>query len=233
MELSPYYEKKIECLCCKKTFPTYKVRSKSIKIDHTDTDFCPIYSDSTVNALFYNIFVCEHCGFSFTEDFSKYFAPGTREDIEEQITKKWVPRSFNGERTIHQAIESYKLAFVSGTLKKEKAVSLAGIALRIGWLYRSLENIKQERRFIKFARDQYIESFSTEDYKGTQMSDTRIMYMIAELSRRIGDLDDATRFFSKVIESQRTDGGETKLVDLAKEQWQLVREQRDKEKSAI
>lgn len=233
MEVSPYYEKKVDCLCCKKTFPTYKVRSKSIKVDHTDTDFCPIYSDSNVNALFYNIFVCEHCGFSFTEDFSKYFAPGTREVIEEQITKKWVPRSFNGERTIDQAIESYKLAFVSGMLKKEKAVSLAGLALRIGWLYRSLKNEEQENRFIKIARDQYIESFSTEDYKGTQMSDTRIMYMIAELSRRIGDLDDATRFFSKVIESQRIDGGETKLVDLAKEQWQLVREQREKERSAI
>ncbi|MFP3918552.1 DUF2225 domain-containing protein [Lysinibacillus telephonicus] len=232
MEVSPYYEKKVDCLCCKKTFPTYKVRSKSIKVDHTDTDFCPIYSDSNVNALFYNIFVCEHCGFSFTEDFSKYFAPGTREVIEEQITKKWVPRSFNGERTIDQAIESYKLAFVSGMLKKEKAVSLAGLALRIGWLYRSLKN-EQENRFIKIARDQYIESFSTEDYKGTQMSDTRIMYMIAELSRRIGDLDDATRFFSKVIESQRIDGGEAKLVDLAKEQWQLVREQREKERSAI
>ncbi|WP_346234739.1 DUF2225 domain-containing protein [Lysinibacillus telephonicus] len=233
MEVSPYYEKKVDCLCCKKTFPTYKVRSKSIKVDHTDTDFCPIYSDSNVNALFYNIFVCEHCGFSFTEDFSKYFAPGTREVIEEQITKKWVPRSFNGERTIDQAIESYKLAFVSGMLKKEKAVSLAGLALRIGWLYRSLKNEEQENRFIKIARDQYIESFSTEDYKGTQMSDTRIMYMIAELSRRIGDLDDATRFFSKVIESQRIDGGEAKLVDLAKEQWQLVREQREKERSAI
>ncbi|WP_421662592.1 DUF2225 domain-containing protein [Lysinibacillus telephonicus] len=233
MEISPYYEKKVDCLCCKKTFPTYKVRSKSIKVDHTDTDFCPIYSDSNVNALFYNIFVCEHCGFSFTEDFSKYFAPGTREVIEEQITKKWVPRSFNGERTIDQAIESYKLAFVSGMLKKEKAVSLAGLALRIGWLYRSLKNEEQENRFIKIARDQYIESFSTEDYKGTQMSDTRIMYMIAELSRRIGDLDDATRFFSKVIESQRIDGGEAKLVDLAKEQWQLVREQREKERSAI
>lgn len=233
MELSPYYEKKVECLCCKKSFPTFKVRSKFIKIDHTDTDFCPIYSDSTVNALYYNIFVCEHCGFSFTEDFSKYFAPGTREMIEEQISKKWVPRSFNGERTISQAIEAYKLAFVCGTLKKEKAVSLAGIALRIGWLYRSIEKAEQENRFIKMARDQYIESFSTEDYKGTQMSDTRIMYMIAELSRRIGDKDSTTRFFSKVIESQRVDGGEAKLIDMAKQQWQLVREERENEKPAI
>ena len=46
------------------------------------------------------------------------------------------------------------------------------------------------------------------------------MYMIAELSRRIGDLENATRFFSKVIENQRY-WWEAKLMEMAKEQWQL------------
>lgn len=225
-EISPFYEKQVECINCKKTFPTLKVRSKFIKVDHTDTDFRPIYSDSNVNALFYNVFVCEHCGFSFTEDFTKYFAPGIREAIEEQITKKWKPHSFRGERTIEQALQAYQLALVCGNLKKEKFVALAGLALRIGWLYRSLNKTTQELRFLEIARDFYLESFSTEDYAGTGMSGTRVMYMVAELSRRIGDMENATRFFSKVLESQRT-GGEPKLVDMAKEQWQLIREQRE------
>lgn len=227
MEISPFYEKKIECLHCKKTFPTLKVRSKFIKVDHTDSDFRPIYSDSDINALFYNVFVCEHCGFSFTEDFSKYFAPGVKETINEQITNRWVPHNFNGERTITQAIEAYKLALVCGTIKKEKNISLAGLALRIGWLYRSLNDEEQEKRFLTMARDQYLDSFSNEDYAGTQMSATRVMYMIAELSRRIGDLDNSTRFFSKVIEHQHV-GGEAKLIEMAKEQWQFVREEREK-----
>ncbi|SOC12985.1 hypothetical protein SAMN05880501_10784 [Ureibacillus xyleni] len=227
MEVSPFYEKKIECLCCKKTFSTFKIRTKSIKVEHTDTDFCPTYSDSAVNALYYNVFVCEHCGFSFTEDFTKYFAPGIRESIHEEISSKWVPRSFCGERSVVVAIESYKLAYVCGVYKKEKSVSLAGLALRIAWLYRSLKNEEQEQRFIKMARDHYLTSFSTEDYAGTQMSGTRVMYMVAELSRRIGDLDNATRFFSKVIENQRV-GGEAKLIEMAKEQWQIVKEEREK-----
>ncbi len=229
MEISPFYEKQIECIHCKKKFPSYKVRSKFIKIDHTETDFRPIYSDSNVNALFYNVFVCEHCGFSFTEDFSKYFAPGVREEIQEQITKKWVHHNFNGERSISQAIQAYKLALLCGTMKKEKFVSLAGLALRLAWIYRSLENEEQENRFLKMARDYYIESFSVEDYEGTQMSSVRIMYMIAELSRRLNDLENATRFFSKVIEKQSI-GGEAKLIDMAKEQWQLVREEREKQR---
>ena len=54
---------------------------------------------------------------------------------------------------------------------------------------------------MKLARDYYMESYSTEDYSSTQMSAVRIMYMIAELSRRIGDIENATRF-SRVIENK-------------------------------
>ena len=58
------------------------------------------------------------------------------------------------------------------------------------------------------------------------MSHTRILYMVAELSRRMGDFENATRFFSKIIENQRN-GGEVKIIEMAKAQWQLVREERD------
>ncbi len=227
MEITPFYEIQIECIHCKNKFPSFKVRTKFIKINHTESDFRPIYSDSNVNAFFYNVFVCEHCGFSFTEDFTKYFAPGVQGEIQKQITHKWVPHDFNGERTISQALQTYKLGLLSGTIKKEKFVTLAGLALRLAWIYRSLENTEQENRFLKMARDYYIESFSVEDYTGTQMTSLRIMYIIAELSFRINDLENATRFFSKVIEKQSI-GGEAKLIDMAKEQWQLVRNEREK-----
>lgn len=230
MEISPYYEKKIQCLNCKKEFPTLKVRSKFIKVDHTETDFQPIYADD-VNALYYNVFVCEHCGFSFTEDFTKYFAPGVQDMIKTQITEKWVHHDFKGERTIFQAIQAYKLAFLCGTIKKEKFVATAGLTLRLAWLYRSLKNEGQEQRFMKMSRDFYMESYSNEDYSATQMSDVRIMYMIAELSRRIGDIENATRFFSKVIEKQST-GGEAKIIDMAKEQWTLIRVEKEKSRQA-
>ncbi|MEK4627515.1 MAG: DUF2225 domain-containing protein [Solibacillus sp.] len=227
MEISPFYEKNVDCLHCKKSFPTLKVRTKAIKVDDTESDFQPIYADNHINALYYNVFVCQHCGFSFTEDFNKYFAPGVKEQIDANVCEKWIPHSFKNERTVFDAIQAYKLAFLCATLKKEKYVITSGLALRLAWLYRSLKNEGQEQRFLKVARDHYLESFSTEDYATTQMSGVRIMYMIAELSRRLNDYENATRFFSRVIESQRV-GGEAKLVDMAREQWTLVRDAKEK-----
>ncbi len=222
MEVSPFYEKKIECLHCKTAFPTLKVRSKNSRVAKYDTDFQPIYEENQISALYYNVFVCEHCGFSFTEDFSKYFATGVAEEIHNQISRKWVPHNFKGERTVSQAIQALKLAFLCATIKKEKYIITAGLLIRLAWIYRSLNNESQEKRFMEMARNHYTESYSTEDYKSTQMSDARVMYMIAELSRRLEDYETATRFFSRVIESQRS-GGEAKLLEMAKEQWNLIR----------
>ena len=59
------------------------------------------------------------------------------------------------------------------------------------------------------------------------MSELRIIYMIAELSRRLGDREQATRFFSKAIEKQSSTV-EPKLIEMAKEQWQLMREEKEK-----
>lgn len=227
MEVTPYYQKQIDCLHCNKKFNTTKVRSKFVKVEKQESDFQPVYANKEINPILYNVFVCEHCGFSFTEDFTKYFAPGIKEDIQSKISSNWNPHSFGEERTVEEAISAYKLAFLSGTIKKEKYVATAGLALRTAWLYRNVQNIEQEKRFVTIARDHYSSSYSNEDYSGTQMSEVRIIYMVAELSRRIGDREQATRFFSRVIEKQST-SIEPKLIELAKEQWQLMREENEK-----
>lgn len=228
MEITPYYQKDIECLHCKKKFKTTKVRSKFIKVVGHESDFQPIYQNKEINPLLYNIFVCEHCGFSFTEDFTKYFAPGVKEIIQQEVASKWAPHSFGNERTIQEGIMAYKLGIHCGALKKEKFVNLAGLALRTAWLYRIQTNELQEKRFIEIARDRYADSYSNDDYSGTQMSEIRVTYLIAELSRRIGDIEFATRYFSKVIEKQST-SVEPKIIEMAKERWQEIRESKEKE----
>lgn len=221
MENNPYYEKQIDCIHCKKKFKSLKVRTKFVKVKETESDFRPIY-ENEINPLLYNVFVCEHCGFSFTSDFTKYFAPGTKEIIDKNITAHWKTHSFSGERSISDALQAYKLALVCGNMKKEKHISLAGLALRTAWLYRSTGNEEQEKRFMEIARDQYISSYSIGDYAETTMTEIRVMYLIAELSRRIGDKEQAIRHFSKVIEKQKT-SNEVKIIELAKEQWQQMR----------
>lgn len=221
MELSPYYEKQIDCIHCKKKFKSLKVRTNFVKVKETESDFHPIY-ENDVNPLLYNVFVCENCGFSFTEDFTKYFAPGVKEVIEEKITSHWIPHSFSGERLISDALQAYKLALVCGDLKNEKHIALAGLALRTAWLYRLMGNKEQEKRFMEISREQYINAYSNEDYMGTSMTEIRVIYLIAELSRRIGDREQAIRYFSRVIEKQPS-SNESKIIEMAKDQWQEMR----------
>ena len=224
VEISPFYEKKMQCLLCKEHFPTTKIRSRQVRVIDHDSDFRPIYIDKEINPIFYNVAVCPHCGFAFTDDFAPYFAPGTKETIAKNITSKWHSRSFGGERTNKQAVEAYKLAYLSAIFKKEKHLTMAGMMLRIAWIYREEENRSKEIRYLETSRDLYIEAFSEGDYIGTQMSETRVQYIIAELSWRINDRAEAIRNFSRVIETQKR-STEPKVIQMAKDRWQEIRDE--------
>lgn len=222
-QIEPLYDKKCECINCQKAFTTKKVRTRFIKVSSFDSDFCPTYESNENNPIFYHVQVCPHCGFSFTEDFNPYFPPGAKEVIMDKVCNQWVPRNFGEARTVTDAIKTYKLAAYCGTLKKEKHINLAGLYMRIAWLYRSLNDDEQEKRFMKLATHEYQESYVADDYRGTQVSEIRLFYLIAELSRRNSLIEQATKYFSKVIEKQKNTT-ETKIVEMAREGWYEIRE---------
>src|SRR5690606_10315450 len=136
-------------------FTTTKIRSRFVRVTKHDSDFKPIYTDSSVNPILYNVSVCPNCGFAYTDEFSSYFAPGVKEEIAQKITSLWSGRSFGEERTIEEAIEAYKLAYVSANLKKEKSLTMAGITLRIAWLYDDIEDFVSGNRFRTVSRNLY------------------------------------------------------------------------------
>lgn len=224
-QLEPLYDKKYNCTMCEHPFTTKKVRSRFVKVLSYDTDFAPLYAEESVNPNLYHVSVCPGCGFSFTDEFSTYFPPGSKKGISDKICSKWVPHDFGIERTIQEAMNTLKLGAYCSLLKKEKHIVTAGLYIRLAWLYRlQQEKEKQEIRFLKLALAEYTESFSTGDYKGTQVSELRLMYLIADLSRRTGNSQDAVRFFSRVIEKQRQ-SVEPQIIQMAKDRWQEMREE--------
>lgn len=117
--LSPLYEKQETCHLCERTFSSMKLRNRFVKLSGQDTDLKPIYEDPAMNPLLYNVKVCPHCGYSFTDDFSKSFPPRAKEILKDKISSNWVSQDYGNKRTVYQAINSYKLAFYSGFLKKK------------------------------------------------------------------------------------------------------------------
>lgn len=231
-ELLPLYDKKFECLMCKKAFTSKKVRSRFVKVINYDTDFCPTYASEDANPLLYYVKVCPHCGFSFSDDFQPYFAPGTKEIIQEKVCNQWVPQDFGNERTVSTALQTFKLAAYCGTLKKEKHINISGLYMRLAWLYRGLENRTQERRFTNLALQEYMDSYMSDDYRGTQVTEVRMLYLIGELSRKTDKIDQAIKYFSKVIEKQKSTT-EATTVELAKERWYEIREMQKQEKDSL
>lgn len=224
VDIPPLYDKKYNCMLCKEPFTTKKIRSRFIKVKKYDTDFCPTYASEENNPMLYYINVCPHCGFSFSDDFNPYFAPGTVETIIRKVCEKWVPSTiYSKERDILTAIKTLKLSSYCATLKKEKHIVIAGIYMRIAWLYRNMENEEQEKRFMKLGLNEYIESYTADDFQSKQISDVRVLYMIGELSRRIGDIDQAIKYFSKVIEKQNSTI-DVQVIDWARERWHEIRE---------
>lgn len=57
-ELQPLFSRNLQCPLCHEKFTSMKVRSKCIKVEKYDTDFCPIYTEDSINGLLYNILVC-------------------------------------------------------------------------------------------------------------------------------------------------------------------------------
>ncbi|WP_100332151.1 DUF2225 domain-containing protein [Bacillus xiapuensis] len=222
--ISPFYQKQENCPLCGQVFHSTKMRTRFVKVADHESDLKPIYKQSGLNPLFYNVKVCCHCGYSFTDDFSPYFAPGVREELKQKISANWTPQDYGKERDAQMAINSYKLALYSGVIKREKHLTLAGLALRIAWIYRDLQNSGQEQRFLRLAAKQYEEAYSKEDLTATAMSDVKVLYLIAELNRRTHHIETAVFYFSKVIEKQRM-ANDKKIIEMAKDRWYELREE--------
>ncbi|MBA2871494.1 hypothetical protein HNQ85_001764 [Anoxybacillus calidus] len=222
--LEPLYDRKIKCLVCKNVYTTKKIRSRFIRAIQHDTDFCSYYHPEELNPLFYYVSVCPHCGFSATEEFSTYFPPSTLETIQKKICEPWSGFDYGGQRTFQEAVNTYKLGIYSATLKREKHIAMAGLYMRLAWLYRTYQIIDQEERFMRLALQEYISSYSEEDFIYTHMSEVRLLYLIGELNRRLGNDKEAILYFSKVI-AKRKETIERRIAEMAYERWQEIREQ--------
>lgn len=192
------YDKTIICPVCNNTFKTKRVKSSKVKVKKIHPDFYTEYNGENPN--YYSINVCPHCGFSgFEKEFEK-ISPLSRERVIEKISANWKSRDFGQCRTIDQAIESYKLAFLSCSLTGCGNSTLAKITLRLMWLSRELGDKESESRYRNSSLNYFIKSYEEDRFDEETKSELlQIMFMIAELSRQCELYQDAIKWFSLLV----------------------------------
>ncbi len=222
-EVGELYEKKVECKVCGREFKTNKVRISKMRLVKRDSDFLNYYEGE--NPVKYSVFVCPHCGYAAMESKFNNINFAGREIIKKEITPKWNKRKFNGKRDIGTSIEAYKLALYNGELLDYDKLDLGNICIRIGWLYRikGEEYHDEEIRFISYARDLYKEAYYKEYLENSSMDEVTLAYLVGELSRRLGENENALNWFNTVLTNPDIKDN-SMLEKMAREQWIIAKE---------
>lgn len=219
MKLDPLYESQIQCICCETPFVTSRVRSSFKKASAMDADFCGYYKDG-INPDYYVVRVCPYCGFASSENGADRLSEKQKKLYYEKIGVNWNGQSYGGERDLQQALACYKLALISAQVIGEKDRLIAGLLHHIAWLYRYEKDEVEEQRFLRFALEAYIRVYESEE---GSVNNARLMFLIGELNRRLGEDNEAVRWFSRVINDKSI--MDAAMIQASRAQWQLLREE--------
>ena len=219
------YNKEVTCPVCSKKINVTKVKSKGSKVSKRDTDFCVFYEG--INPLFYDVWVCENCGYAAQSERFEEIPTKDAKLILQKLTPRWNKRSFAGERSIDTAIETFKLLLFNLQLRGAKSSEYARACIRIAWLYR-MKNDEKEQEFLIFALKHYTDTYEKENFPVDKLDEYTCLYIIGELNRRAGKYEEAVKWLSRLMSSPdaRKNPG---LIDTARDQFQLVKDQLGKQ----
>lgn len=223
---SHLYDKQITCPVCESNFKARSVKTSSYRVIKHDSDFFIRYA--LINPYFYDVFICNSCGYSaMKNDFSR-IRNYQVDAIKEKITSKWNGRNYPDIYDINIAIERYKLSLLNYFVMEAKSSKKAMNCLKLAWMYRLMEDQSNELIFLKQALDGFNEAYFNEDFPIYGMDKFTCMYLIGELNRRIGNNSDALSWFSSVITTQ---GVPQKVKDRARDQKDLIKEDENNKSS--
>lgn len=214
-----FYQMQVECLYCEKNFETTKVKSSKAKVVKRDSDFCIHYDGP--NPLFYDIFLCPHCGFAFYNSYRK-LSDANKKKLKELYISKVSIKDMGGVRTIDEAIHAFKLALLTSSIINERKFVTANLALKLGWLYRMLGNEEQELRFLTLALDDYVYMMANENIEQEGVDEDKLMYLMADLNARLDRYVEARRLFSYLMTEKKVS---PKYKTLAIDRWNEYKEQ--------
>lgn len=208
------------CSVCQKDFQVTKVRTRIIKTKQ-DTDFCTYYQD--VNPYYYTVWVCPNCGYAAQDSHFPLIVSDNRDKIAGFLAGREVKVNLSGPRTRDQAITAYKLAVYFAEMEGLARSEVAGLYLRLGWLYREGEQQEEEKLALVKAAECFEQALFKERLPIVGMSEVAITYLVGELLRRTGRHEQALLYFSKVVSSPQAKL-EKRILDMAREAWREARE---------
>ena len=213
--LNHLFDKQVICPVCNSHFKSKTVKSKSPRVVSKDSDFFIRYS--VANPYFYDVLLCNSCGYAAMRiDFEK-LKIHKKELVFSNVTPKWKPREYPDILDEKLAIERYKLALLNAMLLNLPNSTKAMISLKIAWMNRLLDNSTQETLFLKQALEGFNNAYINEIFPIYGLQRDSLMYLLGELSRKLGNYQDALLWFSRTIVSTNSSHKIKEMARIGKE----------------
>jgi len=229
MEVGNTYVVQKICPVCGQKAPVTKVRSRLITLK-TDSDFCVHYKD--FNPYYYTVWICENCGYAADE--KHFLAPmpeRKKKIITDFLNGRKIGFAHKDLRTRIEAVAAFKLAIFYAEMLQESLGHIAGLYLKMAWLFREAGEADKEAAALEQAVANYEKSLETERYPLGTLTDTTVMYLVGALLERLGNTDRATQYLSRIV-SDKDARAERAIFTKARDLWQDIRQRREAEKAA-
>ncbi len=207
------FDKSYTCPVCESEFKSKMVRTGKAKLVSADSDLRPRYQG--IDSLKYDAVLCPKCGYASLNRYFNFVVSTQAKLIKEQISESFhYSASDDKVYSYDEAITRHKMALLNTVVKKGKTSERAYTCLKLAWLYRGkreemqqqgasqeeLNALQQEEfQFLQNAHEGFESAFSTESFPMCGMDEHTVMYMVAELARRTGKIEEAKRWISKVL----------------------------------
>lgn len=207
------FDKRYTCPVCDFEFKSKMVRTGKVRLIGADSDLRPKYAG--VDSLKYDAILCPKCGYAALNRYFNFIMSSQAKNIREKISAKFkCPEESEKFYTYDDAITRHKMALLNTVVKNGKNSERAYTCLKLAWLCRGKreqmmqgtyekEEVKalamEETELLKNAYEGFEAAFSKEDFPMCGMDQYTMMYLLAELARRIGHVNEAKQYVSRVL----------------------------------
>ena len=207
------FDKSYTCPVCDYEFKSKMVRTGKVRLAGADSDLRPRYIG--VDSLKYDAILCPKCGYAALNRYFNFIMSSQARNIREKISANFEYKPSDEKvYSYDDAIGKHKMALLNTVVKNGKSSERAYTCLKLAWLYRGKREqlmqgeykkeevtqlAKEERELLANAYEGFEAAFGKEDFPMCGMDQHTMMYLLAELARRIGREEDAKRYVSKVL----------------------------------
>ncbi len=203
--MSKILQKKMNCPICKTEFIAPRVRTPKIRLHSTDDDLRPYYEG--IDTVAYEVITCTVCGYSAIAKTFENINDLNRVAVEKYLLENYKKREWPLIVDTQTAIEKFLLALQCLESRKGNVGEKAYIYLKLSWLFRvhTRENALEselfcQKKFIESAEKTFAElRFPVLDFE-----ESVFLYLIGEISRRVGDYERANKYIGKVLIDRNT-----------------------------